>query len=73
MIGAVTQENIRSIIPAKAARVASIFSERKNVPPLQALIDFYETDIYKALEREESKVWWQSAEEIERDWEDSLR
>lgn len=65
----VSQENIRSIIPAKAARVAFLRAKKARISPLQALIDFYASPIYKDLENESTKVWWQSPEEIEQDWE----
>ncbi|MCF0238772.1 MAG: hypothetical protein HUK24_09240 [Sphaerochaetaceae bacterium] len=64
----ITQDNIRSIIPSKVAKIVSLYSKEKNIEPLEALKLFYKTSIYKDLENEQTKVWWQSPEEIYRDW-----
>ena len=64
----VTQENIRSIIPSNVSRIAALYSRAKGASCMDALILFYKTPMYKDLEIEETKVWWQSPEEIFEDW-----
>ena len=60
----ITQANIRSILPGKIATVAMLLSKRKGVSPLDALRIFYFSDVYSKLEREETKYWWQSPEQL---------
>lgn len=62
----ITQANIRSILPGKIANVAALLSERKGVSGMEALRMFYFSDVYTKLEREETKYWWQSPEQLVR-------
>jgi hypothetical protein len=62
----ITQANIRSILPGKIANVAVLLSERKGVSGMDALRMFYFSDVYTKLEREETKYWWQSPEQLVR-------
>ncbi len=62
----ITQANIRSILPGKIANVAALLSERKGVSRMEALRMFYFSDVYTKLEREETKYWWQSPEQLVR-------
>ena len=60
----ITQANIRSILPGKIANVAMILSKRKGISGMDALRMFYCSDVYSKLEREETKYWWQSPEQL---------
>lgn len=60
----ITQSNIRSILPGKIANVAVLLSERKGISGMDALRMFYLSDVYTKLEREETKYWWQSPEQL---------
>lgn len=62
----ITQANIRSILPGKIANVALLLSERKGISGMDALRMFYFSDVYIKLEREETKYWWQSPEQLVR-------
>ena len=62
----ITQANIRSILPGKIANVAALLSERKGASRMEALRMFYFSDVYTKLEREETKYWWQSPEQLVR-------
>ena len=62
----ITQANIRSILPGKIANVAVLLSERKGVSRMDALRMFYFSDVYTKLEREETKYWWLSPEQLVR-------
>ena len=62
----ITQANIRSSLPGKIANVAVLLSERKGVSRMDALRMFYFSDVYTKLEREETKYWWQSPEQLVR-------
>jgi hypothetical protein len=60
----ITQANIRSVLPRKIANVAMLLSERKGISGMDALRMFYFSDAYAKLEREETKYWWQSPEQL---------
>ncbi|MBQ4384366.1 MAG: hypothetical protein II823_00380 [Kiritimatiellae bacterium] len=60
----ITQANIRSILPGKIANVAMLLSKRKGISGMDALRLFYFSDVYNKLEREETKYWWQSPEQL---------
>jgi hypothetical protein len=60
----ITQANIRSVLPGKIANVAMLLSERKGISGMDALRMFYFSDAYAKLEREETKYWWQSPEQL---------
>ena len=60
----ITQANIRSILPGKIANVAMLLSKKNNISGIDALRMFYLSDVYNKLEREETKYWWQSPEQL---------
>ena len=60
----ITQANIRSILPGKIANVSALLSERKGISGMEALRMFYFSDVYTKLEREETKYWWLSPEQL---------
>ena len=62
----ITQANLRSILPGKIANVAMLLSKRKGISGVDALRLFYFSDVYRKLEREETKYWWQSPEQLAR-------
>jgi hypothetical protein len=41
-----------------------LLSERKGISGMDALRMFYFSDAYAKLEREETKYWWQSPEQL---------
>ena len=60
----ITQANIRSILPGKIANVVMLLSRREGISGMDALRMFYYSDVYSKLEREETKYWWQSPEQL---------
>lgn len=56
----VTQENLRSILPGKIARTIMLISEEEKTSVKNALLKFYKSSVYKELEIEQTKRWWQS-------------
>lgn len=60
----ITQANLRSILPGKIANIAMLLSKRKGISGMDALRLFYFSDVYRKLEREETKYWWQSPEQL---------
>jgi len=60
----ITQDNIRSILPGKISRTVMIMSKRLGIPSMVALRRFYESNVYRELEREDSKYWWMSPQQL---------
>ena len=60
----ITQQNLRSILPGKVSRTVMIISARDKKPALQLLKEFYQSPVYAQLEREESKYWWMSPDQL---------
>ncbi len=60
----ITQDNIRSILPGKISRAVMIMSRRLGIPNMVALRRFYESNVYRELEREDSKYWWMSPQQL---------
>lgn len=65
----VTQENLRSILPGKIARTIMLISEEEKSSVKNALLKFYKSRVYKELEIEQTKRWWQSSLELFEDFE----
>ena len=60
----ITQENVRLLIPGKAARVAILIAAHRHITPKAALLAFYRSKTYRLLERESSKYWHYSPEQL---------
>ncbi|MBR0126525.1 MAG: hypothetical protein IJJ66_10265 [Treponema sp.] len=65
----VTQENLRSILPGKIARTIMLISEEEKSSVKNALLKFYKSSVYKELEIEQTKRWWQSSLQLFEDFE----
>ena len=60
----VTQKNLYNLIPPKAAKITTMLRKDRNMAVKQALLTFYSSKAYKLLEREETKLWHASPEQI---------
>jgi len=60
----ITQENVRLLIPGKAARIATLIAAKRHITPKAALLAFYRSKTYQELERESSKYWHYSPEQL---------
>ena len=60
----ITQENVRLLIPGKAARLATLIAAQRHITPKAALLAFYRSKTYRELERESSKYWHYSPEQL---------
>ena len=60
----ITYKNVRLLIPGKAAGVAVLMSEKRSISPKAALLAFYRSKTYRELERESSKYWHYSPEQL---------
>ncbi len=64
----ITQENLRSILPGKIARTIMLISEEEKSSVKNALLKFYKSSVYKELEIEQTKRWWQSSLQLFEDF-----
>ena len=60
----VTQKNLYNLIPPKVAKITTMLRSSRNMAVKQALLTFYNSKAYRLLEREETKLWYASPEQI---------
>lgn len=60
----ITQDNFRSLLPVKEANVIMKIKRDKKLTLKEAYRTFFASETYRQLETEETKRWWQCAEEI---------
>jgi len=53
----ITNDNLYLLLPAKAVGVAQLYAGKHGVSPIEALRLFYQSNTYKRLEQEETKLW----------------
>ena len=53
----ITQDNLYLILPGKVSRMAVMYAEDFGVSIPEALKHIYNSETYKELEKEESKLW----------------
>ncbi len=53
----VTQQNLYLFLPGKIANVAGIIAAKEHCSQLEAMQRFYASKTYRALQREETKLW----------------
>lgn len=57
MIGQITDQNIYLILPGKVSKMAMMYAADFGVSIKEALKRIYESATYRALEKEETKLW----------------
>lgn len=57
MISEITPKNVHLLLPGKIAKFAQIYVAENGGNFLDAIRAFYQSDTYRELEREESKLW----------------
>ncbi len=53
----VTQENLKSFLPGKISWVAEMYAKDHNCSVIDALKAIYASEMYKQLEKEDTKLW----------------
>jgi len=53
----VTQDNLYFFLPSKISWMAGMLSEDNNISIADAVKQIYESDTYRRLEKEETKLW----------------
>lgn len=57
MIPEITNGNLYMLLPGKIVGVVELAAKHNPMPPLDILRQFYASNTYKQLEREETKLW----------------
>lgn len=57
MIGRITDKNLYLILPGKLSRMAVMYAEDFGISIKEALKRIYNSDTYRELEKEETKLW----------------
>ena len=65
----ITQKNFRVLLPGKIASAVMIAASRFGRDCFDVAKQFYDSPIYAELERESSKYWWMSPDQIEQGYE----
>jgi hypothetical protein len=66
----ITPENFRLLLPGKIAAIIEMRREARHCSSREALSAFYRSRLYRELEHEETKRWWESPAQLYRDWKD---
>lgn len=53
----VTQDNLYLFLPSKVSWMAEMLAEDENIDIVEAVSKIYNSDVYKRLENEETKLW----------------
>lgn len=53
----ITQQNLYLLLPGKVSKMAEMYAEDFHVPITDALQKIYQSETYKELEQEQSKLW----------------
>lgn len=57
MIGEITQENLYLLLPSKVSCLASMLQEYDNMSLIDAIKKVYQSETYKQMEQEDTKMW----------------
>jgi hypothetical protein len=57
MIPQITKDNLYLLLPGKVVAVADMYAKEHHVSTIDALRQFYHSNTYKKLEKEETKLW----------------
>lgn len=57
MTPSITDENLYLILPGKVTQMALLYAKKFNVKIIDAIRAIYKSNTYKALEREDTKLW----------------
>lgn len=63
-VPAVTQDNLRVLLPTKVALTLEEIAKARNTEPADEIVAFYASDVYRNLEKESTKYWWFSPAEL---------
>lgn len=59
MSGTLTQDNLYLLLPGKVLAVAEMYARHHDVSVLDAMRKVYASDMYKQLEQESTKRWYE--------------
>jgi hypothetical protein len=64
----ITQENVRLLLPGKIAAIVEKARVDRHCTSKEALLSFYQSELYRELENEKTKRWWESPSQLYADW-----
>lgn len=64
MIPEITQDNFRILLPGKIAKAVLLSAQHTGEDCFDVAKRFYVSSTYRELERESSKYWWFSPEQL---------
>jgi hypothetical protein len=64
----ISQENFRMLLPGKIAALVEKRMEERRCSAKEALLAFYHSALYRELEDEQTKRWWESPMQLYPDW-----
>ena len=53
----ITNKNLYLLLPGKVSRLVQLYAQEHYVSPIKALCSFYQSDTYKSLSDETTKLW----------------
>lgn len=57
MINAITKENFHTLLPFKVSQLVAFYKRHFNVSDIDAIKTIYESNTYRRLAKEETKLW----------------
>lgn len=69
----ITQQNFRALLPGKIASAVMAVSSRFGGDCFAVAKQFYDSPIYAELERESSKYWWMSPDQLAQGYDRVMR
>ena len=61
----ITQSNFRILLPRKIVQTVMLLSQETGRDAFDVAREFYASQVYRNLERERTKYWWLSPEQLE--------
>jgi hypothetical protein len=67
----ITQQNFRVLLPGKIAQIVVKICQSRRCSAKTAILEFYNSKLYRELEIEETKRWWESPAQLYSELHDS--
>jgi hypothetical protein len=66
----INRGNFRLLLPGKIAAIVEKRKKDRGCSSKEALLAFYRSGLYRELEDEATKRWWESPAQLYQDWKD---
>lgn len=68
----VNQKNLYLFLPSKVCRMGELMTDDKHIGAVEAIKKIYSSNVYKQLEKEDTKLWHLGPVDLYRDLEKEL-